>query len=297
MNMRNYFSKRALLSGVICAAIAGTIGCSFMNKVGMKVAEDTGPIGKMTRGINEVSDARALDERDENELGKSVAILITNRFPPSDNKKLVQYVNLVGCALVDSSKKPNGEYAFGVLDTDEIGAYSGPHGYVMVTRGAIANMQDEAELAGVLAHELTHVINQHGLEAARVAAQKAGYMDAAKSILDPINATKFIDSSIDAVVRNGYDKPEEDAADAGGVKLMIATGYDPKSYAHFLSHIAAMQEAAPKPTTQSDNSASQQIMASHPGVPERYQAVMKLIADAGNVGGATLRERFIANTR
>ena len=154
--------RLALGAATLIAVVCGC-GSTFMKKMG----EDTGPVGKMFRGFNEVHDARQLSEADEDELGKSVAILITNRYPPSDDKKLIQYVNLVGYTLVESSRKPDKQYTFGVLETDDIGAYSGPNGYVMITHGAIKSMQDEAELAGVLAHELTHVIDRHGLEAAR----------------------------------------------------------------------------------------------------------------------------------
>jgi predicted Zn-dependent protease len=166
----------------------------------------------------------------------------------------------------------------------------------MITSGALSAMHDEAELAGVIAHELTHVIDQHGLQAARSAAAKAGYMDATKAVLPIAQVTNFIDGSVDAIVRNGYDKPQEADADAGAVKLLIAAGYDPHSYANFLSHLAALQESAPHPTTQPGQNEvmMKQIMATHPGMPERYQAVTKEIADAGSPAGATMRERFKA---
>lgn len=279
---------------VAVVAIISGCGSNFMKKI----AEDTGPVGGVFRGFNDVHDGQQLGEGDEEELGKSVAMLITNRYPPSDNAKLVKYVNLVGYTLVSSSRKPDRTYSFGVLETEEIGAYSGPNGYVMITRGAIAAMQDEAELAGVLAHELTHVIDQHGLESARTAAQKAGYLDAAKSVLRSNDVTRFIDSGIDAVVRNGYDKPQEDAADVGAVQLLIATGYDPRSYARFLSHLAALQETAPRPANAQGSAATvKQIMSTHPGIAERYRAVTKAITDASATSGATLRDRFAAWTR
>jgi predicted Zn-dependent protease len=295
-SMIGSFIRRPKFAVALIAIAAIVCGCgtTFMKKV----SEDTGPIGQFARGLNEVHAAQQLGDKDEDQLGKSVAILVTNRYRPVDNKKLVEYVNLVGYTLVSSSPWPDRTYVFGVLDTDDIGAYSGPAGYVMITRGAISAMQDEGELAGVLAHEMTHVLNQHGLRAARVAAQRAGYMDAAKSVLEPVHATQFIDMGVDAVVRNGYDKPDEDDADMGAVQLLIATGYDPRSYAHFLSHIAAMQESAPRQPTQSEvGTAVKQIMSTHPGIAERYQAVRQRIDGSGVSGGATLRERFVAWTR
>jgi predicted Zn-dependent protease len=276
--------------GALAAAIG--VGCTFMQNVGHSIG---GPVEGFINGMSEAHDARRLGPGDEDELGKSVAILVTNKYPPSTDQDLVRYVNLVGYTLVSCSRKPDGYYAFGVLDTDDIDAYSGPNGYVMITRGAVASMSDEAQLAGVLAHELTHVIDQHGLESARVAAEKAGYMDAAKSLLHSADATRFIDSGIDAVVRNGYDKPQETAADAGAVDLLIATGYDPRSYANYLAHLAALQQAAPQGGQAA--TAMNKIMSTHPDIPDRYQAVLKLIAAHGGAGGATLGDRFRTMTK
>lgn len=276
--------------GMLAAAIG--VGCTFMQNVGHSIG---GPVEGFINGMSEAHDAKRLGPGDEDELGKSVAILVTNRYPPSNDEQLVRYVNLVGYALASCSRKPDGYYAFGVLDTDDIDAYSGPNGYVMITRGAIASMTDEAQLAGVLAHELTHVIDQHGLESARLAAEKAGYMDAAKSLLHSADATRFIDSGIDAVVRNGYDKPQETAADSGAVDLLIATGYDPRSYANYLAYLIALQEFAPHGGQPSR--LMTKIMSTHPDIPDRYQAVLKLIATHGGGGGATLGDRFKTMTK
>jgi predicted Zn-dependent protease len=292
MTIRPLFRKPpVLLFGAVALSLAAVCGCNFVHNVGHTIGPGA---EKFVDDINSAHDARQLSDADEDELGKSVAVLMTNRYAPSDNKKLVEYVNLVGYTLVSASTKPDRHYVFGVLDTDDIGAYSGPNGFVMVTRGALFSMRDEAELAGVLAHELTHVIDQHGLLAARTAAERAGYMDAAKLVLQSSDVTKFIDNGVDAIVRNGYDKPQEADADAGAVKLLMAAGYDPHSYARYLSHLAALQQAAPHPTSQpgAADSAFRQIMSTHPGIADRYQAVTRQIADAGAAGGATLPERF-----
>ena len=268
-------------------------GCGFMQNVGHQIG---GPFEGFVNGVSSANDARKIGDADEDELGKSVAILVTNKYPPTDNLKLIEYVNLVGYTLVSASTKPDRHYVFGVLDTDDIGAYSGPNGYVMITTGALYSMHDEAELAGVLAHELTHVIDQHGLQAARSAAVKAGYMDATKSLIPISQVTNFIDGSVDAIVRTGYTRPQEAEADTGAVKLMIAAGYDPHSYANYLSHLAALQESAPRPSTQPGQGQAvvKQIMATHPGMPDRYQAVTVEINNDGSPGGATMKQRFKA---
>src|SRR5437763_9836428 len=185
----------------LLVAMIGIYGCTFMQNVGHKIG---GPVEGFMNGMGEVHDARQLGDADEDELGKAVAILVTNKYAPSDDKKLIQYVNLVGYTLVSASKKPDGHYVFGVLDTDDIGAYSGPNGYIMITRGALKSMRDEAELAGVLAHEMTHVIEQHGLQAAKTEARKAGFMDAAANILQTQAIGNFVGPCVDSGTRNGY---------------------------------------------------------------------------------------------
>jgi len=293
MNTRSFRRWPVLICTLFALVIAVGIGCTVTHNIAYKISPG---VGKWVDDVSSVHDARALGEADEDELGKSVAILITNRYEPTHNQKLVEYVNLVGFTLVSASSKPDRHYVFGVLDTDDIGAYSGPNGYVMVTRGALESMHDEAELAGVLAHELTHVIDQHGLTAARTAAQKAGWMDATKAVLPVAQVTNFIDQGVDGITRSGYDRPQEADADSGAVKLLIAAGYDPRSYARYLSHIAELQRESGPPTTQPGNVTATyaKIMATHPGINDRFIAVTRLIGDAGPAGatGATLPDRF-----
>src|SRR5206468_2680417 len=100
----------------------------------------------------------------QQDLGQSIALAISNKYPVSKDRSLNEYVNLVGLTMASVSPRPELNFAFGVLDTPEVGAYSTPGGYIFVTRGALDLMQDESELAGVLAHEVAHVVLNHGIE-------------------------------------------------------------------------------------------------------------------------------------
>ncbi len=77
-----------------------------------------------------------------------------------NNPEMARYVNLVGDTLALHSNRPI-PYHFAILDSEIVSAYAMPGGFVFVTRGALANMNSEAELAGVLAHEIAHVENRH----------------------------------------------------------------------------------------------------------------------------------------
>jgi predicted Zn-dependent protease len=123
-------------------------------------------------------------------------------------------------------------------------------------------------------------------------------MDIAKSAIPISQVTNFIDNGVDAITHTGYDRPQEADADAGAVKLLIAAGYDPRSYARYLSHVAELQQASgPPPTTQDANTVAtkyREVMATHPNIHDRFIAVTREISDAGpsGVGGATLPDRF-----
>ena len=95
-------------------------------------------------------------------LGQAVAVQATSRTPLYRDEKLTRYVTLVGRTVAASSKEPGYKYYFAILDTDTVNAASGPHGYIMITRGALTRMHDESELAGVLGHEIGHVSLHHG---------------------------------------------------------------------------------------------------------------------------------------
>src|SRR4029079_19055889 len=92
----------------------------------------------------------------QDEIGQAIAVAITNRYPLSSDTQLTDYVNLVGLTVASVAPNADINYSFGVLDTPEVGAYSAPGGYIFITRGALGMLQDESELAGVLAHEVAH---------------------------------------------------------------------------------------------------------------------------------------------
>src|SRR5438477_9296480 len=80
----------------------------------------------------------------QQDLGQSIALVISNQYTVSKNRDLNEYVNLVGLTVASVAGRPELNYAFGVLETPEVGAYSTPGGYVFVTRGALNLMQDES---------------------------------------------------------------------------------------------------------------------------------------------------------
>lgn len=240
-----------------------------------------GQASKYGETVDKSLAAAAVDESDEDELGRSVVIAATSRWPLLENEALTKYVTLVGLTVASASANPDGNWVFGVLDTPEVGAYSGPNGYVLVTRGALKLMQDEAELAGVLAHEIGHCVNHDGLNSVRNAkAADAVASAASASIKDP-RAAAFARSSdyLSKVVLNiGWNQGQETTADSTGVQLLIASGYDPGGMVRFLQRVQQRQGGGGR------------LFGTHPGTADR---VGRITSQAGPAkGDGTHAARF-----
>src|SRR6478609_5658236 len=123
-------------------------------------------LGGVTKGLsmakkaNEVRDL-SMTDAEEQDLGKQVSEKIRTRYGVVQDAAVHRYVNLVGLALAQGSTRPNLPWTFIVLDTDGVNAFAAPGGYVHITKGALALVKNEAELAGVLGHEIVHVTEKH----------------------------------------------------------------------------------------------------------------------------------------
>src|SRR5207248_900850 len=133
-------------------------------------------------GAGQFAEAESINESDQQAMGESVAMTITSRYPVVRDQQLNQYVTLVGLTLANQSSRPDGNWLFCVVDTPEANAFSGPDGYVMLTRGLIRQLHDESELAGVIAHEMSHVLAQHGLQAVKQAGHAKAFSSALQAV-------------------------------------------------------------------------------------------------------------------
>lgn len=229
------------------------------------------------------ADASSLSEHQEDTMGQSVAVAVTSQYPLKENLALTKYVTLVGLTLASQTTNPDGNWVFGVVESEVVNAFAGPNGYIMVTTGALKLMENEAELAGVLAHEIAHCDLHHGLKAAKQAGYAGALAEGAQAADSRMEAlAPLIEGTIDMVLTKGYSREHELGADKSAVKLLIAAGYDPNSYVKFLQRMRAGQ-----------TSGKSNIMSTHPGLDARIAAVQAGIP-AGKTG-AQLKERFARN--
>ena len=294
---------RMILAGVVVSMV-GLVGCDTAAPAGGGL----GSLGNLGGGLNfgggggrggvngvdaavhglgaagHLVNAAGMSEKDEDALGQSVGVAVTNRYHLVTDQALLKYVNLVGFTVASASSRPGGNYVFGVLETPEVNAMSGPNGYIFVTRGALAMMRDEAELAGVLAHEIGHVCSHDGLEQVKGAEQRAALAEGAQMSGRTAGFAGIADMGVDVITKQGFSQPQEFAADKSGVVIMTAAGYDAASYLRFLQRLQAAEGRA----------GGGRFMSTHPGVGERVGKVSGQLATV-RAGGATLAERFQAN--
>ena len=117
-------------------------------------AEDRGQLGQIGGAVKRVQQFQELQVTDaeEQQIGGAVSEKIRARYGVVQDEAVHRYIALVGTSLAQATDKPNRPWTFVVLDTDAVNAFAAPGGFVHITRGALALIQNEAELAGVLGH-------------------------------------------------------------------------------------------------------------------------------------------------
>lgn len=164
---------------------------------------------------------------EERNIGRTVAGSLLGAAPLVRDDKLQRYVNQVGRWVALQSERPDLEWRFGVLDTEDINAFAMPGGYVFITKGLYRLLNNEAELAGVLGHEIGHVMRKHHL---RVMQQTQALADLGAVVGKHVQgesaiARNFIGNFWEIFAR-GLDKEAEYEADRIGMVLAARAGYD-----------------------------------------------------------------------
>ncbi len=164
---------------------------------------------------------------EERNIGRTVAGSLLGAVPLVRDDELQRYVNRVGRWLALQSERPDLNWHFGVLDTEDINAFAMPGGYIFVTKGLYRQLNSEAELAGVLGHEIGHVIRKHHLrmmQKSRALADLGAAVGRRMEGGSPI-AANFMGNFWEAFAR-GLDKETEYEADRIGMVLAARAGYD-----------------------------------------------------------------------
>jgi predicted Zn-dependent protease len=255
------------------------------------IAFDFGSIDwkKAAETVQKVQKARTdIDEPQEIVLGDGIASNLLGAAPLLDNAAVQRYVNRIGRWLASQSERPDLPWLFGVLDDSDVNAFSTPGGNVFITKGLLAQMNSEAELAGVLAHEIAHVVRRHHVLAIKKGAQAELLTDLANDAIrqkggDP-KLAKLVSAGTEVYAR-GLDKNDEYEADRMGVVIAARGGYDPYGLPAVLQTLQSLNP--------SDSSLAL-MFKTHPALGDRLELLDEEMSDqfAGLENQPDLADRF-----
>ena len=246
-------------------------------------------INRMVDTVKNVGKAvKDIDEPEEIAIGRDVASRLLGAAPLVADARMQRYVNHVGRWVAAQTERADLPWHFGVLDSPNVNAFAVPGGTIFITRGLLDRMRNEAELAGVLGHEVAHVLRKHHLKAIQKGAQTALAGDAMSAALrDRAGPArdKLIAFGTEMYSR-GLDKSDELEADRLGVVIAARAGYDAYGLPSVLQTLQAMN---------AQDSALALMFKTHPAPGERLDALgekMQPVLDAYS-RQPQLGERFV----
>ncbi len=220
----------------------------------------------------------------EVEIGRGIAATIAGYYGVVQDPELTRYVNLVGLTVASVNPRPDIIYRFAVLDSDDVNALAAPGGYVFVTRGALALMNDEAMLAGVLGHEIGHVNRRHVVKEIQARARTELGLEGIVEQID-VTGEEYLEQTIQlgtTALFMGLSREDELEADGYGVEVAAGAGYDPNGLTRFLAAL---------PNAEAERRSL--LTKTHPDIDDRLDEVEDAIDDLKTDGGTvTASDRF-----
>ncbi len=219
-------------------------------------------------------------------LGREIAGNLLGAAPLVKDAALQKYVNSVGRWVASQSERPDLPWRFGVIESEDINAFAAPGGYIMLTKGLYRKLTNEAQLAGVLGHEIGHVVKKHQLKVL----QKQQLLNIGAGFLSDKYAkdNKLVSKAIGTgaeISARSLDKSAEYEADRLGLSYAARAGYEPYGLTEVLQTIGQ--------TSKNDGSVAL-LFKTHPHPDERLVALGDAIGNKlDNIkNGKTLENRF-----
>ena len=266
--------KRAVLVILVLLGVA-TPAFAQLGSL-LSKAEKAAQAGKKLKDLN-------ISDEEERQIGAAVSEKVRQQYGVVQDAAVHRYVGLVGMVVARASTRPDLPWRFIVLDTDGVNAFAAPGGFIHITRGALALLDNEMELAGVLAHEAVHVTEKHSINAIRNGRMKdMGFEMAPSGGLTQAALNRLAEEAYN-VVYAGYGRGEELESDRLGLALANRVGYDPKGLGAFLARLQERNRSATE---------KQGLFASHPEMQERLEKLDRQIAEQKLVASAVLADRY-----
>jgi len=229
-----------------------------------------------TNPVTGKQDFMMISEEQEINLGKKYHQEILKQYKLYDDPELQAYVTALGEELAEKSHRNNLFYHFHVIDSPIVNAFALPGGYIYVSRGILAYMNSESELAGLLGHELGHVTARHSAKAISKQ-QLTGILATAAVIATGNRAAGDLSSILGSAVTSGYGRQAELESDRLGAQYLAAVGYDPNDMIDVIGILKDQEEFEKQRAKEEDREprAYHGVFATHPRNDVRLQAVIE----------------------
>jgi len=257
--------------------------------------------------VNPVTGAKertVMDESSEIAYGRKGHEQVVAEYGEYQNPKLQAYVNEIGQRLARQSERAQLQWRFTVLDSPEINAFALPGGYIYVTRGIMAYLESEADLAGVIGHEIGHVTARHGAQRA-TRQQRAGAGVLAATILGAVlegagvGGATDLASQVSQTVAAGYiasyGRDQELQADRLGADYLARSNYDPRNMVDVI-RVLKDQERFAEDAARAEGRTPRQgqsWLASHPSNEQRLRDIQQIAQQYKGEYSADGRTRYL----
>ena len=210
-------------------ALAALVGCKNVSTADV--------VGRVISGAAVAAPALFLSDADEVKIGMQTKAEVLSQMPAFPNPDIRDYVTGIGQKMVAQVSRKNLPWEFYVVQTKEVNAFAAPGGFIFVTTGALRLMKNEAQLAGVLGHEVAHVEKKHSIKGIQQTLVAQGILTGALKG----NNNQLIDAAgkIGAsLVLKGWDRGAEEEADREGATYSYKNSYNPLELGGFLDTLA-----------------------------------------------------------
>jgi len=223
----------------------------------------TGPGGKKSFIL--------ISTNEESSIGEKMATQVEQEEKVLDDSLIQNYVNSVGQRIAGISDRKELPFQFKVLESDQINAFACPGGYIYVYSGLMKIIEDEAELAGVLSHEISHVVARHGIKRL----QQVLGLQLVLSIAfgSSSEVSKELVSTGIGLILQGYSRDNEYEADQFGTHYLVQAGYNPYGMRNLLDKFDQLSDKEP--------TFLEKLVSTHPPMNERVAKVEKQITGYG----------------
>ena len=260
----------------------------LLNTLGFTAAVLLAGCATVENPVTGKSEHTVMDEKSEMAEGAKAHPQILAEFGEYKNPQVQAYVNEVGQRLAKASQRSELDWHFTVLDTPDVNAFALPGGYVYVTRGIMAYMDSEADLAGVIGHEIGHVSARHGSQRATrqqtagigvIAATLLGVVLESQGLPGAASAASQASQGLAAGYVAKYSRGQESQADKLGAEYLTRLNYDPHHMVDVIKVLESQERFAAdqaKAEGRTPKAGGSDWLASHPSNEQRLREITEI---------------------